>query len=185
MTEFGERLKFFRMNILKIKRKDFCEKYSIPLSSVQSWENYDVEISKRQMDNLVHKLKEDGINFNEGWLFEGKGGPWDALKDANVPENSLAQNLSETDHIYKVDSYSYEPLIKKNAVLTLDPINLREINCPAFAALQDSLRNMHFGMLNLTINKGYVMEAYQGHFYKIIVNDEYRVFLIKSISFYD
>ena len=89
------------------------------------------------------------------------------------------------EFLYKVESYFYEPLLKKNAVLTLDPINLKDINCPSLIALEDTLQNMHFGVISTTFNKGYVMEAFQGTFYKLIIDGSERLFLIKKMSLYD
>jgi len=180
--EFGERLKFFRVNILKLNRKEFCEKYRIPIISVQSWENNGVRISKKQIENLETKLKEDEIVFDKDWLFWGKGEAWDILKNNNTKFHTEPNGR---EFLYKVESYFYEPLLKKNAVLTLDPINLKDINCPSLIALEDTLQNMHFGVISTTFNKGYVMEAFQGTFYKLIIDGSERLFLIKKMSLYD
>lgn len=185
MSDFGERLKFFRLNILKMKRKEFCEKYSIPVISVQGWENNGIKISKRQIEKLESKFNEDGVEFDPNWLFLGEGQPWDVLKSKVAPnkDNSSYSNCEEID--YRVETYFYEPLFKKNSNLTLERVNLKDINCPSFIALKDTLGNMHLGILTLTLNKKYIMEAFQGNFYRLVPDDKDTVFLIKNISLYE
>lgn len=179
VTHFGERLKFFRLNVLKMKRKEFCEKFRLPIISVQGWENNGVKISKRQIDKLKKILQDDHVDVDHNWLFNGEGEPWEVLKKNNQTDHS-----SPAEFLYTIESYFFEPLIKKNSTLTLQSILLKDINCPAFVAMKDSSSNMHFGIISITMDKGYLLECFQGSFYKIIVTESDTLFLIKHASLY-
>ena len=168
-----------------MNRKDFCEKYSLPVITVQGWENNGVKISRTQIEKLKSRLEEDGIEFDSNWLFLGEGQPWDIFKSKAETINDKSLHTVGEEILFKIDTYFYEPLFKKNATLTLAVININDINCPSFIALKDTLGNMHFGILTLTINKRYVMEAFQGNFYKLVPEELDTIFLIKNISLYE
>lgn len=174
MSNFGERLKFFRQHILKMSRKEFCEKYEIPSISVQSWENSGVRISRNQKEKLEKKLCEEIKDFDLNWLFLGDGTPWDILKK---------NTSSPSDSIYKIDNFFYEPLLKKNTILKINPtsLNLQEIECPHFILLKNPSGHVHFGILTLTMDKKYIMEAFQGNFYRIIPSDSDQVYVVHQI----
>ena len=178
-SEFGERLKFFRKNILKMKRSEFCEHYVFPVITVQSWENNTSKISKRNIQILEQKLRDAGIAFDAQWLFTGAGQPWDLLKKEHEGAHTH-NNTHANEWIYHVNSFCYEPLIKKDAKLTLEPIALHNINCPSFVALKDAQQMMHFGIILLTHNKQHVLQAYQGTFYTIVLHENDALFLIKK-----
>jgi hypothetical protein len=184
-TSFGERLKFFRINVLKMKRKQFCDTYDLPIITVQSWENSGIKISQTSANKLEEKLRKNGVALNAAWLFEGIGNYWDIFNDEATLKNDATDDNADKTIVYRIDSFFYEPLLKKDAELVLDPVTLKNINCPAFIALRDSSQNMHFGILMVTLNKEYVMEAYQGSFNKITVHDTDEIFLIKKISLYE
>jgi hypothetical protein len=183
MSSFGERLKYFRKNILKLKRTEFCERYSLPVVTVQTWENNGIQISRLQVENLERKLKNDNSPVNFDWLFKGEGEIWDHYN--NTVNHSTEKNKVSCDLLYKIETYFYEPLLKKNAEVSLVKINLKDIDCPAFGALRDGQHHMHFGIINLTFNKLYVMEAYQGNFYKIVLSEDDDIYLIKNVSLFD
>ena len=130
------------------------------------------------MGVLTEKLKSQGVQFNENWLFHGEGQPWNGLTplDAKDVQDPI-------DFVYTIKSYAYEPLLRKNTEMTLQKAVLTDINCPAMVAIKEASGDMHFGLLSLTTNKHYVLEAFQGHFYKILVTQLHDVFLINNMTF--
>ncbi len=183
MPNFGERLKFFRQHILKITRKEFCEKYDIPAISVQSWENNGVKISKTQKEKLEKKLREDNINFDLNWLFLGDGSPWDIFKKNDELNQKTGDEISSCDSFFKIDNFFYEPLLKRDTLIKLEPnpIKREDIDCPKFILLKDSSGHMHFGILTLTMDKKHVMEAFQGTFYKLVPDESDSIYVINQI----
>jgi hypothetical protein len=179
---FGERLKFFRINILKMKRKDFCERFGFPLITVQSWEDNRINISRRNIEKLEEKLSGENIAFNAEWLFLGQGEHWTILKE-NANADIERPQGSAGIRSYQINSFSFEPLWKKNTELTLEPVLLTDINCPSFVALEDAQHRMHFGIIHLTQNQQHILEAYQGTFYKRVVEDTDQLFLLQRIVF--
>ena len=183
MPNFGERLKFYRQHILKKTRKEFCEKYDIPAISVQSWENNGVKISKTQKEKLEKKLSEDNINFDLNWLFLGGESPWEIFnkKDESILKNG--DEISSVDSILKIDNFFYEPLLKRDTLIKYDPspTKLEDIDCPKFILLKDSSGIMHFGILTLTMDKKHLMEAFQGHFYKLVPDTSDSIYVVNQI----
>jgi hypothetical protein len=180
MHSFGERLKYFRVNILKMKRKAFCDKYDFPVMTIQSWENNGITISKRSMEVLKMKLFADLKDVNIEWIFTGEGDIWQT-KNSESKNNVHILNSENSTFTYLIDSFFYEPLLKKNTELTLQPITLRDVNVPSFIAFSDSKNEMHFGIVILTFNKTHILEAYQGQFYKISLHNDDKIFLIKKV----
>lgn len=174
MTNFGERLKFFRQHVLKMTRKEFCQKYGITAISMQSWENNGVKISKTQLEKLKDKLKETHIDFDLSWIFDGDESPLDILKK---------DPISNKDTVYKVNNIFFEPLLNKNSIIRIESAEKIEgISCPKFILLKDKDGHMHFGILMMTANKQYIMEAFQGNFYKLTPQESDSIYIIKQIT---
>ena len=175
-SSFGERLKYFRKDLLKMKQKTFCETYGFPVITVKSWENNGIHISKRNAEKLNTRLRESGVIFDSDWLFNGIGLPSTTI--------CTSQSDHETQQLmtYRIDSFCYEPLWKKNTELVLEPVRLNDINAPSLGAIRDQYQAMHFGILNQTWNKTFYLNAYQGSYYHIALDDQVEVFLIKSVT---
>lgn len=186
MNNFGERLKFFRIHILKMKRNDFCEAFKLPIVSVQGWENNGINASKKNMDRIKQIFIDKGVSFDEKWLFGGEGNPLELLKNSHKNGDSDIRMTDPEEFIYRINSYTYEPLLKKNSSLLLFPVDVKDLDCPSFVGLKDALGTMHFGILSLTLTKDYILEAYsQRSFYKLIVKEDNHVFLIKKAALYN
>jgi hypothetical protein len=182
MSSFGERLKYFRKDILKMKQKTFCEKYDFSPSTIKSWENNGIKLSKRNAERLEHRLRESGVVFDSNWLFLG-------ISNTNSIHQNGSTNNTRTHPdklmgtvIYRIDSFCYEPLWKKNTELLLEPASLTDINCPSLGVAWDQQQNIHIGTIKQAWDKNFIMEAYLGSYYTIVLNQNYDVFLIKKLT---
>ena len=64
----------------------------------------------------------------------------------------------------------------------LEPANLTDINCPSLGVAWDQQQNLHIGTIKQAWDKNFIMEAYLGSYYTIVLNENYDVFLIKKLT---
>lgn len=182
MSSFGERLKYFRKDILKMKQKTFCEKYDFSPSTIKSWENNGIKLSKRNAEKLEHRLRESGVVFDSKWLFLGISNTNSIHQNGSTNNTHTHPDTLMGTVIYRIDSFCYEPLWKKNTELLLEPANLTDINCPSLGVAWDPQQNIHIGTIKQAWDKNFIMEAYLGSYYTIVLNQNYAVFLIKKLT---
>ena len=77
MQSFGDRLKFLRIYVLKLDRTQFCEQLDFSMVSLKAWENKSTNISKANLLSLQNKLKQKQTNYNQPWLINGIGNPFE------------------------------------------------------------------------------------------------------------
>lgn len=69
----GQRVESLR-NLLGLSRRSFSEKYGIPGSTMQNWEDAKSSgLSEKGALSLVQIFKKEGIHFTYEWLMEGVG----------------------------------------------------------------------------------------------------------------
>jgi hypothetical protein len=180
MQNFGERLKYFRKSILRMTRAEFCEKFEITNMSVRGWECLGVNISKRQQEKLATNLKSKKAPVNLVWLLTGIGDPYFI---ETIPAKSDEKTLLD-DEIFNIDNFFYEPLLKKGSIIICKktPIKPTEVSCPQLVLAMDCSDHLHFGILSLTADKKYTIEAFQGTFYRLVPDETYSIYIIKEIK---
>ena len=181
--EFGERLRFFRKNILKMRRAAFCEKFGVKPMTLKSWEILGARISKRNITYLEDSFRQLGVLCDYDWLFLGieKNNITDHKTRTSVKNEHRFESVSSTDLVYHITSFCYEPIWKKNAKFWLESIDLTDLNSPSFAMARDQHEIMHIGITMLSSNNAHILNAYKGSFYKIVLNETYDIFLIKKL----
>ena len=182
MSSFGERLKYFRKDILKMKQKTFCEKYDFSPSTIKSWENNGIKLSKRNAEKLEQRLRESGVIFDSKWLFLGISNSYTTHHNDSTNKLHTHPDTHIGTVIYRIDSFCYEPLWKKNTEFLLEPVNLTDINFPSLGIARDQQQNMHIGTIKQAWDKNIIMEAYLGSYYTIVLSELYDVFLIKKLT---
>jgi hypothetical protein len=178
---FGDRLKFYRGNVLKITRKDFGQKYGFSSRALQVWEDNEFSPNRSSIEKLRNAFKSEDIAYNEEWLFEGIGDPFTIAipKEKEDKTSLLESDYIEISHV--INSFTYEPLLRKNTKLVLEPAKCHDINCPAFVAFKEN-NTFHFGILMHTRNKEYILKSYDGTFYELLIKEGDILFLIKKIN---
>lgn len=181
--EFGERLKFFRENILKMRRAAFCEKFGVKPMTLKSWEILGARISKRNITDLEDSFRQLGVLCDYDWLFLGieKNNITDHKTRTSVKNEHRFESVNATDLVYHITSFCYEPIWKKNTKFWLESIDLMDLNSPSFAIARDQHEIMHIGITMLSSNNVHILNAYKGSFYKIVLNETYDIFLIKKL----
>ncbi len=182
--EFGERLKYFRVNVLKMRRAPFCDKFGVRPMTLKAWENAGSRISKRNITELEHLFRQLGVICDYDWLFGGieKNSTTQYETLTAVKNKPTFESVSSSDLVYHVTSFCYEPIWKKNTKFWLEPVQLDDLNSPSFAIARDQHEIMHIGVTMLSSNNVHILNAYKGSFYKIVLNDSYDLFLIKKLN---
>jgi hypothetical protein len=106
--------------------------------------------------------------------------------------NSISSGLKGSVQIKKliVNFANPELEIDLHLVFSLDFLNVYDLfNDAIFQCfllpLYDDINTNPNKNITLTFNKKYIMEAYQGNFYRLVPDDQDTVFLIKNISLYE
>lgn len=182
MPSFGERLTYFRKYILGLSRESFSEKYDIPPRTLRVWEGDEFNISQRMVNKLKNELHKHNTPFNEDWLFNGKGEPpskneinWPSFK-ADRKKKAKGKRFT-----YLIESADYEPILKENTELLLEPVQPDDLTCPNMVALKNTNNNMHFGIAYKTIDDKYFVLAYKNENYIISLSDNDEIYEILNI----
>jgi DNA-binding transcriptional regulator YiaG len=196
MPHFGDRLKFFRMHILKLQRIEFCARFGFAVISIQSWENKTTNISQSKLAQLKKKLDDAEVTYNHQWLFEGMGHPYEQKKTLDtmaseqhnassvlpVHPNRLQSSPSNANVVtFFIENTHFEPLYSQNTTLVLAPIPLHELRCPAFIATQDSDNIMQVGIITESWNKGRMISPKKGTFDTITLTEKHTVYVVKGV----
>lgn len=67
----GKRILFLR-NLCGLTRKDFQEKYQIPIGTIRLWEDTK-KIKEKAADRFLSALHQEGIECTRDWIVSGKG----------------------------------------------------------------------------------------------------------------
>ena len=91
------------MGMIKMCRKDFCEKHSLNRFTIQSWEIGRNNINVHRVVRFCDALSAEGVFCSPDWLLKGKGGapvklssrqdlPVESLKSETAEEQKLVQS---------------------------------------------------------------------------------------------
>jgi hypothetical protein len=178
MSHFGERLKCFRTFTLKLSREEFCEKYDVVLGTLRSWENNGTHISEKYAQDLKKMFLKTQTKVDYQWLFDGDGeqpNTWVEFKE-QTKKKAIAKRF-----IYTIDSDLYEPILKMNTELLLEPTPPEDLSYPCFVALQDTKKTMHIGLMHETIDHNYVLQTYHHIPYMRSLNETDSMYAIIDI----
>ncbi len=194
MPHFGDRLKFFRMHILKLQRVEFCAQFGFAVISIQSWENKTTNISRSKLAQIQKKLDDAHITYSHQWLFEGIGHPYEqqhkvsdtTTSEQQQPEitalNGKTLSSSSSNVItYFIENTSFEPLYSQNTTLVLAPVHLHALRCPAFVAAWDSTNILHVGIITESWNKNRMVSFRENEFNTITLTEKYNLYVIKGV----
>jgi hypothetical protein len=186
LKTFGDRLLFLRNNILKIKRKDFCEKIGIPVITLRGWEMNTTKISDRLKLQLENALNQCGFDYDREWLFELNGEDFSPIKKSELKNNRSSMALNEYNNEENTKSiviknYSFDPLLTEGSVVTVKKVEYKDLKTPLMAIVFDA-DEMHFGYVEQTINKFFILNCYKGHNYHFLIQDSTPVYTVKKIE---
>lgn len=184
MSSFGKRLLSFRKHTLKLTRKQFSETFKISAVTLRSWENGNIKISERNSIGLEKKLLELGTTPDDlYWLFiEDELSPSNDVTQKELSYTALPEEETPTLTQFVIKSFLYEPLLPKGTALSLQEMSLENIKCPCLGAIKDREQNMHFGLINQTINGKFCMHAYQGKPYIVFIDKTFDVYIINNVK---
>lgn len=72
LGQFASRLRSAR-SLVRMNRKEFCERYGFNLHTVQSWESGRYLVRANSLERFCEALAKEGVFCTPDWIVEGKG----------------------------------------------------------------------------------------------------------------
>lgn len=183
MMTFGQRLKYFRKQILQQTRKEFAQSIDVAVGNIQVWEGERHCITKSSIERLTLKINNiietQAIPFNIQWLFNGTGNilPEETKSDEKLIEKEVLDVIT-----YKVSSFLYEPIINNGTVLTLKKIDYKNIKMPCIIGYKDQSGVFYFGMATMSKNNYPILHYYAGSMQLLVLSVQDELYEIISYT---
>jgi Peptidase S24-like len=73
LSSKGKRLKYIRRSLLRLTRGYIEEKYGLSETTLKSWENERVDLTKNGLKKCIEIYRKEGVIVGEDWILEGVG----------------------------------------------------------------------------------------------------------------